>query len=476
MLLLVGAATFQLVTGLMNIGYWYAWPFSFPDAHFWTAYIAIGAVIIHAVNERVTLRRSVAVPLPRDPEDADGYRLAVAGLVERPLSFSVDELRALPQHTLRLPITCVEGWTASATWTGVRLRDLLRAAGAAEASSIRAESLQPSGSLRVSVVDPPHWLDPLTLLALQVNGEVLHADHGYPCRLIAPNRPGVLQTKWVGRLAMGRYRGPLQAGLIISGTLTLAALPVVLGFGRGAGEPSRLPLDYGVGLALALAGVWPECGWPSRGYWHGGPALRATMTPEWNLARRARCSYTFDEKDPRMPRIRGNTSVVPTHQGRVLAALARGRAWVHQRSRLLRWGRYTVASGVATGTTELAFVIVYGGGLAGAQTAGIVAFIVGAVPKFALVRWWVWQRRGVPHLVGEVLPYALVVAATGVVAGYLTSLAESAITASIEAHTLRVALVSTAFFVIMAVLFVVRYVLFDRLVFRDRNGRRRPPR
>jgi DMSO/TMAO reductase YedYZ molybdopterin-dependent catalytic subunit len=42
--------------------------------------------------------------------------------------------------------------------------------------------------------------DPDTLLALEVEGEVLHGDHGFPCRLIAPNRPGVLQTKWVARV------------------------------------------------------------------------------------------------------------------------------------------------------------------------------------------------------------------------------------------------------------------------------------
>jgi DMSO/TMAO reductase YedYZ molybdopterin-dependent catalytic subunit len=45
-----------------------------------------------------------------------------------------------------------------------------------------------------------HARDPLTLLALRLNGEELSPDHGYPARLIAPNRPGVLQTKWVGRL------------------------------------------------------------------------------------------------------------------------------------------------------------------------------------------------------------------------------------------------------------------------------------
>ena len=42
--------------------------------------------------------------------------------------------------------------------------------------------------------------DPRTLLALELHGERLDLDHGYPARLIAPNRPGVPQTKWVRRL------------------------------------------------------------------------------------------------------------------------------------------------------------------------------------------------------------------------------------------------------------------------------------
>src|SRR6266545_743883 len=64
-------------------------------------------------------------------------------------------------------------------------------------------SLEPKGRYRTSVLDPSHAQDPLTLLALRLHGEPLHLDHGYPCRLIAPNRPGVLQTKWVGRLTVG---------------------------------------------------------------------------------------------------------------------------------------------------------------------------------------------------------------------------------------------------------------------------------
>ena len=83
------------------------------------------------------------------------------------------------------------------------MRDLLALAGAADADAgVRVESLQRSGRYRHSTLNLSHLHDPDTLLALEVNGERLHLDHGYPVRLIAPNLPGVLQTKWVERLVI----------------------------------------------------------------------------------------------------------------------------------------------------------------------------------------------------------------------------------------------------------------------------------
>jgi DMSO/TMAO reductase YedYZ molybdopterin-dependent catalytic subunit len=52
-------------------------------------------------------------------------------------------------------------------------------------------------------VESPHARNELTLIALRLFGEPLDIEHGYPCRLIAPNRPGVLQTKWHGRITVG---------------------------------------------------------------------------------------------------------------------------------------------------------------------------------------------------------------------------------------------------------------------------------
>ncbi|MDQ6839698.1 MAG: molybdopterin-dependent oxidoreductase, partial [Actinomycetota bacterium] len=141
---------------------------------------------------------AAVVALARDP----AYRLTVDGKVGKPLSLSLDDLRAMAQNQATLPISCVEGWSASATWRGVRVRDLLAAAGASDEASVVVESLEPRGVYRTSNLNHLQAGDADTLLALELDGQVLNLDHGYPVRLIAPNRPGVLQTKWVSRLAV----------------------------------------------------------------------------------------------------------------------------------------------------------------------------------------------------------------------------------------------------------------------------------
>jgi DMSO/TMAO reductase YedYZ molybdopterin-dependent catalytic subunit len=130
---------------------------------------------------------------------ASDFRLTVA-YGDRETSLTRADLTGMEQTTASLPIACVEGWSAGATWTGVRLRDVLTLVGAPPASDVRVLSLQQNGPYRETLLQASFAHDPLTLLALRLNGDVLSIDHGYPCRLIAPDRPGVLQTKWVTRL------------------------------------------------------------------------------------------------------------------------------------------------------------------------------------------------------------------------------------------------------------------------------------
>ncbi|MFC1410066.1 molybdopterin-dependent oxidoreductase [Streptacidiphilus sp. N1-12] len=261
--LLVGSALLEVFTGLLNTLQWYPWPFPFRQTHFWLAWIAIGGLLLHiaakwpeiAANWRrvradredadavpgrraflggvalsvltvtlVTAGQSVPwlrrldLLAPRRPDlgpqglpvnrtaqaagtvDVSGadWRLAVTG--PHPYTLSLDELGALPQYTAQLPISCVEGWSASAHWTGVRVRDLVERVGGDGTARLRIVSLDRDGAYGVTEMEASYARDPLTLLALRVNGDVLAADHGYPARIIAPNRPGVLQTKWVARL------------------------------------------------------------------------------------------------------------------------------------------------------------------------------------------------------------------------------------------------------------------------------------
>jgi hypothetical protein len=259
---LVAGTLFQLVTGLVNIVQWYPWRFFFPSAHWAMAWVVAGAVLIHLAfkaplvrirsepgtdpddaiaNARrravllgagaavgaVTLAtagqtvrplRAVSLLAPRDPAlgpqglpvnrtaraarvealaSDPGWRLLVQG--PRQVTLSMADLQAMSQYDARLPIACVEGWSATGAWSGVRLRDVLDLAGIADDMRVRVVSLE-RGLYQSSPVGPRGARDPLTLLALRLNGEPLVLDHGFPLRLIGPNRPGVLQTKWVSRI------------------------------------------------------------------------------------------------------------------------------------------------------------------------------------------------------------------------------------------------------------------------------------
>jgi DMSO/TMAO reductase YedYZ molybdopterin-dependent catalytic subunit len=184
---------------------------------------AAGVVTLFTVGQTVRPLQRLALLAPRRPDagpqgfpvnrtaraagvvdaaHSDAFRLRVEGNVARPLEFSLAELRALPHADAVLPIACVDGWSTSQRWTGIRVRDLLRMAGAPPNARVTVLSLQQHRSYRTSELNRGQAHDPDTLLATAVNGEALHIDHGYPLRLIGPDRPGVMQTKWVTRLVV----------------------------------------------------------------------------------------------------------------------------------------------------------------------------------------------------------------------------------------------------------------------------------
>ncbi|HEU5353372.1 MAG TPA: molybdopterin-dependent oxidoreductase [Actinocrinis sp.] len=180
---------------------------------------AVGVVTLTTVGQSVSWLRGIDLLAPRDPSVGPqsvpinrtaaqagvqstafdpGWRLEVDG--PRPFQLTLAQLGQLPQYEAVLPIACVEGWSVNGRWSGVRLRDLLESAGAPPGADIRIVSFEKAGFYATTTMPREYARDPLTLLALRLGRQPLSVDHGYPARIIAPGRPGVLQTKWVQRI------------------------------------------------------------------------------------------------------------------------------------------------------------------------------------------------------------------------------------------------------------------------------------
>ena len=115
-------------------------------------------------------------------------------------SYDYAALKAMRQYEVVLPIACVEGWSQYASWKGPRLSELVDSVGAKKGAKVRIQSLEKNSIYATTTMEPEFVRDDLTLVALELDGAVLDIDHGYPARMIAPARPGVLQTKWLSSL------------------------------------------------------------------------------------------------------------------------------------------------------------------------------------------------------------------------------------------------------------------------------------
>ncbi len=124
------------------------------------------------------------------------WRLTLRG-GPAPVVLNREMLAAMPQHSARLPIACVQGWSTVQAWSGVRLADLARIAGVPLPRSAAVASLGKKGKFNHATLEHNQISHPDSLLALRVNGADLSLDHGYPARIIVPAINGVHNTKWV---------------------------------------------------------------------------------------------------------------------------------------------------------------------------------------------------------------------------------------------------------------------------------------
>ena len=130
-----------------------------------------------------------------------GFRLRVRGLVERPMEFTLDALRALPARTQITRHDCVEGWSAIGQWTGVPLAHLLGLSGIKPSARYAVfhcfDDLFGNGTRYYESVDMRDALHPQTLAAYALNGSPLPIANGAPVRMRIERKLGYKQAKYV---------------------------------------------------------------------------------------------------------------------------------------------------------------------------------------------------------------------------------------------------------------------------------------
>jgi DMSO/TMAO reductase YedYZ molybdopterin-dependent catalytic subunit len=133
------------------------------------------------------------------------YRLEIGGLVERPLSFSLADIRKLPNRTQITRHDCVEGWSAIGKWKGARLSALLEAVHLKpNAHYIVFYCADPmegdDSSLYYESIDLEDAFHPQTMLAYELNDEILPIKNGAPLRLRLERQLGYKMAKYVMRM------------------------------------------------------------------------------------------------------------------------------------------------------------------------------------------------------------------------------------------------------------------------------------
>jgi DMSO/TMAO reductase YedYZ molybdopterin-dependent catalytic subunit len=128
------------------------------------------------------------------------WRLSIDGLVERPGSFSIDQLKRYPSKNQITEVACEEGWSYIAEWHGVPLSHVLDLVGTRpEARYVVYYSIQPDWWSSIDIAEATH---PQTFLTYGMNGNELPVPHGGPLRLRLPRQLGYKSVKYITRMTV----------------------------------------------------------------------------------------------------------------------------------------------------------------------------------------------------------------------------------------------------------------------------------
>ena len=138
---------------------------------------------------------------------ADTYRLKVTGLVSTPLELTYGQVLSYARFSKVVTLRCVDGWDATILWEGVRIKDILAAAGVRDGAPVVIFHAVDgyTSSLPLDYIEADD-----ILLAYRMNGLTLSAENGFPFQVVAESKWGYKWVKWVDGIELSSdtsYRG-----------------------------------------------------------------------------------------------------------------------------------------------------------------------------------------------------------------------------------------------------------------------------
>ena len=139
--------------------------------------------------------------------DKATYRLKVAGLVKTPLSLTYDQVTAMPAYQKVTTLNCVEGWSVTYLWTGVKLRDIFERAGYDPSATVVIFKCYDGYTTSLPL---DFLVNRDILLAYKMNGVTMPPERGFPFQVVAEDQIGYKWAKWVTEIDISRdtdFRG-----------------------------------------------------------------------------------------------------------------------------------------------------------------------------------------------------------------------------------------------------------------------------
>lgn len=139
----------------------------------------------------------------------------------------------------------------------------------------------------------------------------------------------------------------------------------------------------------------------------------------------------------------------------------------------IRLARFTIASAIATGISQLVLLTVYWVGWTDAAAASTLAFLAGSAPHFLMVRYWAWRDTDPGRLRHQLTTYFTVTLVGGIASIALTTLSELLLLPLVTGQGWRAVVLTLSYLAASGPVFLVKFALFDR-AFANRAKRLNP--